>query len=356
MQRRPIPRSAVGLLALAVAAAVVGCSSDESSSDAVEAGEISALLAELPEPDRPPDAFVFVLAGNLAEASRLAAIEVPAAEDAAAVDAWLAALDAGPVTNPLRFPTVPFSLDDGVDAQEWQDEIGWSPLEATWFASAQYIPDTSTVYRTEVDEERLTASLGPAVDGIHRIGGDEDHVRIDNQRTAARRVAEPLRFAQREGWLLVSTTTSLATTWVEREHRPLSTALPALGSIAARFDAAGVQAAQMLAPIEGRASEGIDGIGIGVGVADDATPIGVVVYHVTPDGDVDAVVADVERLLEGISEVDRRLWRDVFATAEVTAVDDTVVLRVTFIDADEARHFPMWILGGERLLGYRVID
>ncbi len=357
MQRRPTPRSLIGVLALAVAAGVVGCSSDESSSGAVEAGEISELLAELPTPEYGADTAVLVMVGNLAEVSRLASVAVPAADDAAGVEAWLAAIDAAPVSNPLGFPPLMFDLDDAEDAQEWQDTIGWSPLESTWFAMAQYIPDSSTVFRTAVDDARLTAALGPAVDGIHRIGGDEDYERVDPKPTAFSPVADPLRFARRDGLLLMSRSTPLATAWVGAEHSPVSTVNPSLDSIAAQLDAAGVHAALVRARIEGMASAGIDAIGIGVGVADDvATPFGLVVYHVASDGDPDAVAADVERLLDGSSEVDGRSWRDVFATADVTVVDETVVLTVTFADVADARGFPLRVLFGDQLTGYRNID
>lgn len=355
MQRRPTPRSLIGVLALAVAAGVVGCSSDESSSGAVEAGEISELLAELPTPEYGADTAVLVMVGNLAEVSRLASAAVPAADDAAGVEAWLAAIDAAPVSNPLGFPPLMFNLDDAEDAQEWQDTIGWSPLEATWFAMAQYIPDSSTVFRTTVDDARLTAALGPAVDGIHRIGADEDYEKVDPKPTAFSPAAVPLRFARRDGLLLMSRSTPLATAWVGAEHSPVSTVTPSLESIAAPLDAAGVHAALVMARIEGMAADGIDAIGIGV--ADDAaTPVGVVVYHVASDDDPDAVAADVERLLDGSSEVDGRSWRDVFATADVTVVDETVVLTVTFADVADARGFPLRVLFGDQLTGYRIID
>ena len=156
---------------------------------------------------------VIVAMADLDRAAQLAGVERP--EDAGNVDAVIEYAqavtgvpgpDAGGPASVAALTPETAHVDRLVQVNEFDDEVGWSIADISWFAEAQAPPNTLMVAGGDFDEARMSDAMGERQDGMWRLGGEDGEVNIEEV-SAARPLGESLRLAVDDGRLIVGRST-----------------------------------------------------------------------------------------------------------------------------------------------------
>lgn len=212
-------------------------------------GAIGTLLAATPElaADRSDDFFLSF--GDIARASEAVGLARPTSVlDSAAVKKWLLTLsgiegdDAGRGLRfefPKVFATVKFAQLTSV-----HDELGWTILDVDRYLSVHAGDTGYSVMQGRVAPQSLDTAMGPAVNGVWRLGAD-DNGRDMKHRSAARPNGEFLRFGLSDGLLAVARSTPVITDFLGGSAPSLADD-PGLEAVAKALDSAQVYTATLL--------------------------------------------------------------------------------------------------------------
>jgi hypothetical protein len=156
---------------------------------------------------------VIVAMADLDRAAQLAGVERPAdASDVDAVRAYvqavtgIAGVDAPEPASVAALTPETAHVERLAQVDEFDDQLGWSIADVSWFAEVQVPPNTFMVAGGDVDEARLTEAMGERRDGIWRLGGEDGEVDFTSV-SAARPLGESLRSALVDGRLIVGRST-----------------------------------------------------------------------------------------------------------------------------------------------------
>ena len=321
------------------AALVAGCSSTvpgmatPNPEVAAAAGEwsVQAALAGLPASAVEEPAAV-VLVGDLVAATELAGATRPT--DPADTDAlvqWSMAIsnDAGRTGETARVcAPMPQATNASylLQAAEFEAELGWSVLDVDSFAEVQAPPRPFSVLTGDFSQADLDAAMGPAVDGVWRVGPETDGDVDLSGRTAARPLGETLRLALEGDELAVARTTEPVQAWLA--GAPDLAADPTYADVASALDAQDVYAAMIVQP---RPDDGAPLAGVSlvaVGLTGSGTDARMVVAFAFADAasaaGSDTALAD---FLADNPTTTGQPWADV-ATLDEATVEDAVLTGV----------------------------
>jgi hypothetical protein len=315
---------------------------------------VGRLLDEIPASLRPPDGELMLIAGDLDLATELVGVERPAADDPGDLDAlleWLnpvqGVLDETPVAGALLPEAiVPRNLQRN---DEIAAEFGWSVFDLHSFIELQHPPTSFAVLDVGVTADELTSTIGAPVDGIWRLGGDEDSKQDLKNTTAGRPLGDTLRFAlDDDGLLGVSKVTPPVEAWLAGSGDTLAGDAK-IASVAAVLDAAGVYSAMIiddqnhvdleqsnptLLPV-------FDLLGVGLSMVD-GEAIGTFVYHYPSADDATAAVDTTRAVFtEGVSVRTARPLNTLIEVVDIVTTGENVVVTVTFPEG-ESRPVNIW--------------
>lgn len=328
---------------------------------AEEAFSVGRMLAEIPASLRPPDGELILIAGDLDLASELVGAERPSADDPGDLDAlfeWLkpvqGVLDEDPVAGALiPEAIVPRNLQRN---DEIADEFGWSVYDLRSFIELQRPPTSFAVLEVDVTADELTSTIGDPVDGIWRLGGDEDGKFDLANITAGRPLGDTLRFGlDDDGLLGVSKVTPPVEEWLVGTGGTLADDVQ-IASVAAVLDDAGVYSAMIVddqnhVDLDGADPELLlpvfDLLGVGLSIVDDRA-VGTFVYHY-PSAEAATAAVDTTRTVfeEGLSVRGGRPLTTVVEVVDVVATEENVVVTVTFPTGD-SRPVNIWTMVAAR--------
>lgn len=354
---RGIPLAVVLLMLLAALAAA--CSRGAAGGGTVSFRDRLELLPASVIDD--PNTNVVVAMADLDQAAQLAGVERPA--DASDVDAVLDYVNAvtgipgsdagGPASVAALTPQAAH-VDRLVQVNEFEDELGWSIADVSWFAEAQVAPNTLMVAGGDFDEARLSDAMGDRQDGMWRLGGEDGEVNIEEV-SAARPIGESLRLALDDGRLIVGRSTPPveealdggAPTLADNEVlRSLAQAMDDHDAYSALFTA-GAQGADPASFLFGDPDASVEDVeeqfaevqnqvlpqpflGVAGGVTSvDGEPI-VLFAYVHPNAETAQANADALRRIveQGQSLQSEQPWSNLFTVDDISADGSTVVARL----------------------------
>ena len=299
---------------------------------------------------------VVVAMADLDRAAQLAGVERP--PDAGNVDAVIEYANAvtgipasdseGPADVAALTPATAH-VERLAEVDQFDDELGWSIADVSWFAEAQTPPNTFMVAGGDFDEARMSDAMGERQDGMWRLGGEDGEVDVSNV-TAARPLGESLRLALDDGRLIVGRSTPPVEEVVDGGARTLADN-EVLGSLAqamddndaysAMFVAGGLFAIDPAVLLRGgdpeealaQAQEQVLpqpflGVAGGITSADDE-PV-VLFAYVHPNAEAAQANADALRRIveQGQSLQSREPWSNLLTVDDISADGATVVARL----------------------------
>ena len=296
---------------------------------------VTAALAEIPrELAADDEGRVEIYAADLLAASELVGAARPTGStDEQEVIDWLGALT-GMQPAPIYVPLPPGSERAVIGLAEVRDELGFAMTDVDAFVSWSAPPVAATVWVGE-----LSPNAAPEVaPGVRTFGeGDDFDVGL-GELTAARPLGRPLRLAEDAGRVITTTSTEVATAWLDGERTRLLDD-PRLDAVAAALDDKGVVAAAVFGNDFSAAeldipedvldrlvlADGFDVVGLGWGNGDrgDGT---IVVQDFGNPAAADRAAPAVEALWrDGESLRNGRPLADLFTLERVEVVDSLVV-------------------------------
>lgn len=217
-----------------------------------DAYSVEGALAVLPAPE--PDEFE-VRTADLATASELSGLDRPTRPDPDEVRPWAATLTGQPVDDPgegedPEYGPVHVALPEMTNPQGLQritefDELsGWSLIDVDAYAETVTAPPDQAAVLTGNFDSSTLADL-PTVKGPVRTAGegrDNDHDPAKS--SAVSPTGQPIRMAEKDGQLLVSPATDIASAWLDGPDQSMADH-PAAGALAKALDDSDVVSAQI---------------------------------------------------------------------------------------------------------------
>ena len=124
----------------------------------------------------------------------------------------------------------------------FDEEVGWSVLDAETFAERQTLPALFTVVSGDFDSSTFPSDLAEVADGVVTAGEGDDFAQDLLNQTAARPFGAPLRMALQTPYLAASPSTDAVSAWLDGSAETLASD-PELSAVAGARDDAGVVAA-----------------------------------------------------------------------------------------------------------------
>jgi hypothetical protein len=219
LQLRPRSLAVVSVCAGLAIAACGGDGERTRSEGRFGSGESFSILAGLAEvPVRVTDLssdvdqsdLVEVLVGDLAAASAAAGRSRPekSADDREVVE-WARSITEGAV-----FVPIPRELATGGGialAQDYRDEVGFALNDVDSYVWWYALPESGAVWAGGLS----VAATSEVADGVVSLGEGEDFAFDPSQRSVARSIGAPLRFAERDGLVLSTKSTRVALDWLD---------------------------------------------------------------------------------------------------------------------------------------------
>lgn len=227
--------------------AVAGCSS--SGGSGTSEYSVSEALSQLPPASVNEGALI--VTGDLLRASEIAGLERPDnLEDG--ID-WFYNLTLG---NPSADVDVPVFVPVGDMAsagaqtsgfEEFEDALAWSLIDIDWFVEASQPPTTFAMVNGDFDEEILDG-LDDLGDGVFSFGSGDDFEQDIENRSPVDPLGRPIRFAEEDGRLAMSTSTAAVEQWLDGDG---GSNLDDLEEVAEALDDAGAYSAVLHSPEKG---------------------------------------------------------------------------------------------------------
>lgn len=205
-------------------------------------------LATLPshEDDEP----LTVVTADLDAATAQAGIQRPTTlDDQDALVTWLYPLGGVPIDGAEPAPVfVPFAMGFRVEnllnstMLPFDEEVGWSVLDAETFAERQTLPALFTVVAGDFDSSTFPYDLVEVADGVVTAGEGDDFAQDLLNQTAARPLGIPLRMALEAPYLAAARSTDEISAWLDGSTETLAGDVE-LSAVAGALDDAGVVAA-----------------------------------------------------------------------------------------------------------------
>lgn len=299
--------------------------------------------------------------GDLDAAAAIAGLDRPERTDVDAAQTYFGTLTGLPATAPdgTRTPSPVFVRTPSLFGPGWfgnldevDDELGWTPLDVTWFVEHSTPPRVVTVLGGDMSVDRLDAAMGERRDDVWSLGPADDGAVDPANRTAARQLGESLRVALDGPRLVVGRTTGSVTSAVAAaagqmptiaEHpvaRPLADAMDAEGAYAATLFLGA--AFNLVPPI---ADPDLDAdaledffdqalpapfVGLAVGQTHtDGDAVVVVAYAHPASSAADMNAAALPALVADGRASTGRPWSEMFDDVDVRVEGTTVVARLT---------------------------
>jgi hypothetical protein len=279
-----------------------------------------------------------VVVADLDAATELAGASRPTdVSDADGLAQWSLAIanDAGPSGEQARVCT---PLPDAANPDfllrvgEFDAELGWSLLDVASFAEVQAPPHPFSVLTGDFSQADLDAAMGPAVDGVWRVGPDTDGDVELSGRSAARPLGESLRLGLRADDLAVARYTAPVQDWLA--GAPDLAADAPYADLARALDAQGVYAAMIVQPVkDDQAPMGrlvLAGVGM-TGSGDEARMV--VTFVFAGAGDAGGSETALQDYFTTAKTQSGQRWSDV-VTVEKTSLDGLVLTGVLRLEPD----------------------
>ena len=338
--------SAMSVIALLMAA----CGGDGDSSGGVSGREggfgsgasfsILAALTEVPVSvtdvagDTEQTDVVEVLVGDLAAGSAAAGVDRPerSADDGDLVD-WARALTEGTVFIP--FPSDLLSGDGIVNAEAYRDEVGFGVNEVESFVSWNALPESGVVWTGDLS----VAATTEVADGVVSLGEGDDFEVDPSQRSAARSLGIPLRFARRDGLVVSTRSTAVALDWLDDDSERLADD-PMFASAATALDDRDVLGAVMVrsdfSVPDGREAEigqpfGLLSFGWAI---ESGEPVVTVVYSFESAEAASSASTEIEQVYSTSSLSNGRSVTETVTVEDVTVDGDQVIVTLAMVPAD----------------------
>ena len=164
---------------------------------------------------------------------------------------WLGPMS-GMRPGPVHVELPPNIRSGLIQMEEYHDEVGFAISEVDAFVSWSALPIEGTVWAGDLD----VAATTKVADGVVTLGTGDDHEIDFEGRTAARPLGTPLRFAEAGGLVLTTSSSDLASAWLDPQLATLDDD-PAFVAAAELLDERGVLSA---APYRNDFSVWADGI------------------------------------------------------------------------------------------------
>lgn len=295
---------------------------------------VTAGLAQLPPPTG--DQYT-VSVVDLDAATEAAGLERPTELDAKSLADWMAPLSGmvrdgsyAPVLAPMPEVTNP---NAGLKAQEFHDIAGWSAVDISSYAESVDGPRRFASLTGDFDGSTLE-HLPEVSDGVRTVGEGADGEGDLAHQTVVQPLGQPLRMAEDDGRLAVSTSTPEIKDWLDGPDTTLADD-PRMSSLADALDEQDVVSAQFvvggdfsadatlrtpraadyLGPLPEHA---FDAVAIGW-LVQDGEPRLAVAYHFSDAGSAQASVGPIKEVFASGRDMYGRAVSDAYAVDEATA-------------------------------------
>jgi hypothetical protein len=261
--RKVLPIFTVVMLSI-----VAGCSSDSKPPAAL--GLASKALRSVPADLLQGDLYIDTL--DLVQAGNLANLAAPAEINDKTYAQWLLDMDSAPAVSIMTSSTLLFRPP----ASALQKELGFTAANVATITTLTQFPGELVIV-TGVDAKGIDAAIGPRSNDVWEIGSDEGG---PAERTAVRRVGEPIRIGQRDDLTLITQDGDDVRSWIANSGQTLADN-PDLAAVAKELDQHKVYAATIIRqtfrePTKEMAPYSVLGLGLTV---EKDQPVGVLVYH-----------------------------------------------------------------------------
>lgn len=292
---------------------------------------ISSTLDQVPATDLEE---YTVRVADVDAATEAAGLERP--DDPADMDAtaqWLAPLTGMPAQDgyvpvPLHLPEL--TVNSTRDLAAFDDLAGWSLVDVASYADIPETPGPFTYIAGDVDDDTL-AHLPEVGDGVRTVGEGEDGNTDLSGSNAVQSTGAPVRMAQRDGQLAVSSSTDAVKDWLTGPSEPL-TSDPTVSSLAGALDEAGAISALMsvghdfsanvlFVPVDAYGplpQSEFDAVALGWS-ADDGEPVVTIAYHFADEAAANDSVESLRRVFEEGTDSRGTRLSDSLALEEITA-------------------------------------
>lgn len=287
-----------------------------------------------------------VVTSDLAFAAAIADVTRPQQLAADEVSAYVSAITGRVSGGGAAFATLPDALPPNAIHRmgEFHDELGWSIGDVTWFVEYQTAGDDLTILGGDFDAADLDAAMGKRIEGLWRVGPEDEDVADIQHATAARPSGETLRMALSDGRLVVARKSEAVKAAVTNTGRTLADDVMYL-ALAQVMDAAGAYTSCLVAHADFSLANDISARlptvpvdqavlhapfhGLAVGVSDRSGDPVLTVAYAHDDAAAARINADQ---LSRILNDDRQRWAGMFAVEEIRADGNVVV--ATLADPD----------------------
>lgn len=368
MLRRIAAGAAVS--ALMLSACIIGSdgdSGDEASGDgggdssALGTGDAYSVTGALTALPAPADDEFEVRTADLATASELSGLDRPTSVDKDTVLPWAATLTGMPVGDvgegeEPEFGPVPVVLPEMTNPvalqriAEFDELAGWSLIDVDAYAETVTVPPSQVAVLSGDFDDSTLADLRTVKGSVRTVGTGRDNDHDLDKATAVSQTGQPIRMAEKDGQIVVSPATDIASEWLEGPDETMADH-PSAGALAEALDDAEVVSAKITVGSEfrdtpsslpGDTSEGdlpthaFDAVGIGWS-AKGGEPVIVVTYHFEDADAATQSVAPLKRVFEEGRDMRGEALSKDLAVSEISS-DGPVVTATLSAEQPNAQH------------------